>query len=137
CWPGLSVSLQMTSTLTVRLIRSFEFKNVRNLVLHSLDLDKLTVAELKGAIRNAIATSRSLPPTFKSFNFDTLKIHCLPQAAKPNDLVVNVDNDEALTLSDDSATLSSCGLVHEAELSYFNQSEYCAYKANPVTDFKW
>jgi Uncharacterized conserved protein (DUF2340) len=35
------------STLTIRVIKSFKFRNVKNLVLKDLNLTELTIGELK------------------------------------------------------------------------------------------
>ena len=40
------------STITVRVIKSFEFRTFKNLVLHHLNLEKTTVKQLKETIRS-------------------------------------------------------------------------------------
>jgi hypothetical protein len=48
----LTSSLSKTSaTLTVRIIKSFEYRTERNLVLHNVDLETCTVGGLKDIAR--------------------------------------------------------------------------------------
>jgi Uncharacterized conserved protein (DUF2340) len=43
------------ATLTIRVIKSFPYRTCKNLVLHHLDLTKLTVGELKEVVRNGLS----------------------------------------------------------------------------------
>lgn len=50
-----NVSLPKTSaTITLRIIKSFEFRTERSLVLHNVNLNTTTVGELKGIARQGI-----------------------------------------------------------------------------------
>lgn len=60
-------------TLSIRLIRSFEHRNLRFIPLQNVD-SFWTTEQLMEAIREKIKTSTSLPPPFKNFDFDTLKV---------------------------------------------------------------
>lgn len=60
-------------TLSIRLIRSFEHRNLRFFPLHHVDLD-WTTEQLINVIKGKIQESSSLPPPFKKFEFDTLKV---------------------------------------------------------------
>ena len=71
---------------------------------------------------------------FRSHSYDTLKLYCHAQGMKPNDLVINRDNDSDLILKSDN-TLSAYSIANETELSYFNMHEYEAYKFGNET--KW
>jgi hypothetical protein len=90
--------------LTIRLIRSFNPPNIRNLVLKNVAAN-LKVTELKELIRNGnfldmsiykfplisifvdkeLKTS-NLPPPFKTFPYDSLKIEHIPFKAKVKEL---------------------------------------------------
>lgn len=53
---------------------------------------------------------------------------------KPNDLVINKENDNDLIVQGDK-TLSAYAITNETELSYFSMQEYEAYKSGSGT--KW
>lgn len=53
---------------------------------------------------------------------------------KPNDLVINTENDSELILQGDKL-LSAYGITNETELSFFSMQDYEAYKTSVQT--KW
>jgi hypothetical protein len=56
-----NVALPKTSaTLTLRIIKSFEFRTERSLVLHSVNLDTTTVSDLKYIARQGMTSSQLL-----------------------------------------------------------------------------
>ena len=61
------------ATIIVRLIRSFEFRNIRNVVLKDIPLS-ITGEELKAKIMEVLPTAPGLPPPFRKYNYDTLKV---------------------------------------------------------------
>lgn len=77
-------------------------------------------------IKENIATSTSLPPPFRKFNFDTLKIEHQAHGAKSNDPVMNCDNDDQLILKP-GQKLSESNVRHETEIAFFKLSDYQAY----------
>jgi hypothetical protein len=42
-----------TATITVRVVKSFEYRVAKSLVLHNMDLEQITVGELKQKIRES------------------------------------------------------------------------------------
>ena len=115
--------------LTIRLIRSFEHRNVKNIVLKLSDRNIL-VKDLKALICSEIKSPTSkhnLPPPFKMFAYDTLKIEHVPFKSKSTDPVINCENDESLILSDEK---SIDNLVNETEISFFLLKDYIQYKQN-------
>ena len=67
--------------IVIRLIRSLVHKNIRNIVLRDdvdiFDLKTTTVKDFIVLIRNKLASNKihpPLPPPFKSFNFDCMKV---------------------------------------------------------------
>ena len=67
--------------LVIRLIRSFLHKNIRTIVLREdldgFDLTNTTVEDLMSLVRKKLATddiNPPLPPPFKSYNFDCMKV---------------------------------------------------------------
>ncbi|CAF5117646.1 unnamed protein product [Rotaria sp. Silwood1] len=88
-----TASNENSMTLSIRLIRSFEHRNIRHLILRSIDSSgQMTGNELKQRILTMVCSAFSislsvlptekLPPPFKSFAFDTLKIEHYPHQAK-------------------------------------------------------
>eukprot|EP00766_Chilomastix_caulleryi_P002046 gnl/Chilomastix_caulleri/3023.p1 GENE.gnl/Chilomastix_caulleri/3023~~gnl/Chilomastix_caulleri/3023.p1 ORF type:complete len:121 (+),score=6.48 gnl/Chilomastix_caulleri/3023:100-462(+) len=108
--------------ITIRLIKSFEFSNVKYLVVPDLDADT-TFLQLGEKVREILAKD----PTgvrYKPFEkYDTFKIYVYPMSAKPITLVINTNHPEWM-VTDQSDTLGKWGLGMEAEVSYFNKEEF-------------
>lgn len=61
-----NIALPKTSaTLTLRIIKSFEYRTERSLVLHNVNLETTTVGELKDTARQGI---QSLSAIFLSYD---------------------------------------------------------------------
>eukprot|EP00026_Physarum_polycephalum_P018322 Phypoly_transcript_19867.p1 GENE.Phypoly_transcript_19867~~Phypoly_transcript_19867.p1 ORF type:complete len:128 (+),score=25.70 Phypoly_transcript_19867:168-551(+) len=118
-------------TLTIRLIKSFEYKNVKNMILHDVDLN-WSLAHLQGVVLGKIQKEAAYLP-FRNNKFDTFKIFYKAHANKPNNLTINLDHDELIL--DEKKTLLENGVENETEISFFNLAEYRHFQANPVT--KW
>ena len=97
-------------TIVLRLIRSFEHRTIRNVVYHDISV-KVYVFDLIRFIKKDIQTRTSLPPPFRNFPFDTLKIQHKAFGAKTSDPVINTENDEELILSPNK-TLEELSLIH-------------------------
>ena len=67
------MSTESSVTLSIRLIRSFEHRNLRFFPLQQVNLNWNT-EELMTAIKDRIQKSTNLPPPFKKYDFDTLKV---------------------------------------------------------------
>lgn len=119
---------QCSMTISIRVIRSFAHRNIRHLVMRGLSPQKL-VKDLKNAIVSNLKESQSLPPTVKSYSYDTLKIEHQPHKAKSNDPVINTSDDDELILRDD-LTLLEANIVNETTLSFFKMEDYVEYKLN-------
>jgi hypothetical protein len=112
-------------TLTIRLIRSFEFRNWKPVVIRKVNLN-WTLEELTEAVDKAVKSS-SLPPPFKNFSYDCFKIEYQAFGLKTNDPLINTEEEEKLTLKP-GLTLASQGVKSETEISYFRKSDYEEYK---------
>ncbi|XP_067891235.1 UPF0538 protein C2orf76 homolog isoform X1 [Heterodontus francisci] len=124
---------QMSSekvTITVRLVRSFEHRNFKPVVYHDVNVDQ-SVKEFLNFLQNDILSKPGLPPPYKKYTYDTLKIIHQAHGAKSNDLVVSLDNDEQLMLNE-ASTLKEAGVAHETELACFKKEDYEKFKKNPV-----
>jgi len=110
--------------LSIRLIRSFEHRNLRFLPVRAVDLN-LTTEQLMKIILENVKTS-SVPPPFKKYEFDTLKIEHQAHGAKTNNPVMNCENDDTLMLKP-GLTLMEQNVRNETELAFFKRSDYEAY----------
>ncbi|WBW74366.1 DUF2340, C2orf76-like protein [Schizosaccharomyces osmophilus] len=119
--------------ITIRVIRNFEYRTLKNVVFHDIDLSTTTVGQLKKIIQNRIQTDSALK-IYRTTHFDTLKIYVKAQQHKTQNLAINLDHDDWI-LTDDHQTLAFSGIENETELSYFNLEAYRVYQANPVQ--KW
>nr|XP_020462147.1 UPF0538 protein C2orf76 homolog [Monopterus albus] len=117
--------------VTVRLVRSFEHRNFRPVVLHGVSLDQ-TVHEFIQLVRDDIATRPGLPPPFRKYAYDTMKIIHQAHGAKTNELVMSLDDDKLLILQC-GQTLRASGVANETEVAFFRKEDYDLYKANPKT----
>ncbi|XP_052796878.1 UPF0538 protein C2orf76 homolog [Mya arenaria] len=117
------------AVVTVRLIRSFEQRNIKHVVYKDVDLSQ-TTADFIQYLLNDLKSRPGISPPFKMFTFDTLKISHQPFGSKTTDPVINRENDEVLVLKPE-ATLKESKIVNETELSFFKLEDYRAYQQNP------
>ncbi|KAH9246109.1 hypothetical protein BASA81_016358 [Batrachochytrium salamandrivorans] len=122
-------------TLTVRLIKSFDYRTFKNLVVQHIAKDML-VKDFKILVLEKIKSTSGLKP-YHTVVFDCLKLYVKAHGSKSQHLIINLDHDSGddTYILDDAQTLASHGIEHETEVSFFNTSLYLAYKANPET--KW
>mmetsp|Transcript_23135 Transcript_23135/g.38066 ORF Transcript_23135/g.38066 Transcript_23135/m.38066 type:complete len:125 (-) Transcript_23135:211-585(-) len=119
------------AVVTIRIIKSFQYRTIKNLVLH-VDLSQTSTLELKRLVKSRIETDAAFL-RFRGVDYDTLKIHTKAHGMKTSNLVINMGNNE-LVLKDD-VSLASQGIENETEISFFNYKDYEAYKTHPET--KW
>ncbi|TFY72392.1 hypothetical protein EVG20_g639 [Dentipellis fragilis] len=128
------------ATLTIRIIKSFEYRTERSLVLHDLNFENTTVGDLKEIVRQGISVFHVLQaihsqPAWKAYrtvSFDTFKLYTKAHGAKTTNLIINLDHDDWI-LDDENRTLSDYGFENETEISFFNRESYERFKKNPVT----
>ncbi|OBZ75486.1 hypothetical protein A0H81_04701 [Grifola frondosa] len=125
-----------SATLTLRIIKSFEFRTERSLVLHNVNLDTTTVGELKELARQGNHTSRS-----RLFSIPLRSLSKPSQDGNPiiilfstTNLIINLDHEDWI-LNDDAKTLTDIGFENETEVSFFNREAYEKFKAHP--EIKW
>jgi hypothetical protein len=117
-------------TLTIRFIKSFEFRTTKNLIVKVEE--KLSVKELlTEAIEKSKNTSGFKP--YENCKFDTLKLYVKAHGSKSQNLVINLENDDFLHFE---KTLAECGIENETEISLFNLDDYLAYKSG-LQETKW
>ncbi|KAF9204725.1 hypothetical protein BGZ49_004942 [Haplosporangium sp. Z 27] len=122
------------ATLTIRVIKSFEYRTTKNLILHNIDLTTTTVGQLRALIIEKVKTTPGWKP-YQTVVFDTLKLYTKAHGAKTMNLIINMDHDEDWILNNDDEILAQHGIENETEISIFNRELYEAYKLNP--DIKW
>ncbi|KAJ2411518.1 hypothetical protein GGI10_004220 [Coemansia sp. RSA 2530] len=130
--PTAKIENNQICTITVRLIKSFEYRVSRNIIL-PVDAARTTVGELKETCRKHIASDARFK-IFRSIEYNTLKIYTQAFGNKTQNLIINVGDDGFLL--DDKATLEFAGVRNETELSFFNHEAYKAYARSP-TETKW
>ncbi|XP_051480231.1 UPF0538 protein C2orf76 homolog isoform X1 [Apus apus] len=97
-----------SSTVTVRLVRSFEHRNFRPVVYHGVNLDQ-TVKQFITFVQKDVPSRTGLPPPFRNYKYDTMKIIHQAHKSKTGELVVSLEDDEKLILKEDS-TLKAAGV---------------------------
>lgn len=138
------------ATITVRLIKSFSYRTVKNHIFHNIDLTTTTVAQLLEKARE-IAKSGAGFRAYRTHAdlFDTVKVYTHAHGTKTMNLVVNFEHDAdvkdetgkvvekswVLTDGNQNLTLKQCGVENETELSVFVRKEYEEFKQNP--EEKW
>ncbi|CAG8432957.1 11018_t:CDS:2 [Diversispora eburnea] len=78
-----------SATLTIRLIKNFEYRTVKYLILHEVNLEATTVEELKNIIKE-----------------NTLKLYTKAHGAKAQNLTINLDHDEWIFENDETTLIS-------------------------------
>lgn len=114
--------------LTVRVIRSFQHRNIWHIVIRDVSPTE-SVEGFKKLVQAAISAHNTMPTTVKTYTYGTLKIEHLPHKAKSNDPVINTGDDDKLILSDQTS-LCDAGVVNETVLSFFKMDDYLQYKAS-------
>ncbi|WVQ85218.1 hypothetical protein IAT38_007383 [Cryptococcus sp. DSM 104549] len=120
------------ATITVRVIKSFEFRTQKSMVLQHLDLSELTVAALMDLVRERMKTAPGFKP-YKTLVLDTMKLYTVAHGHKTTNLIINLDHDEWIL--DPSKKLVDIGAQNETEISFFNRESYDKFKLDP--EVKW
>lgn len=124
------------STITIRVIKSFPYRNVKNIVLTNYDLKTKTAKDLFNDSIEHIKNTSAFRP-FRNVDYDTLKVYTHAHGSKTVNLVINFDHDEdwILNLGDESKKLVDYGVGNETEISLFKMQDYLDFKADP--EEKW
>lgn len=126
------------ATITVRVIKSFPYRNVKNIVFTGYDLTSKNAQELLADSVAHIKTTGAFR-AFRNVDYNTLKIYTHAHGSKTVNLVVNFDHDEDWVLDTtekgNGKKLVDYGIGNETEISLFNDQDYLQFKANP--EEKW
>lgn len=119
-----------SATITIRLIKSFQYRTVKSIVLHNINLHASTTATLTELLNQEIIKYKP----FASVKYDTFKIYTNAHGSKTMNLVINFDHEDSWYLKE-GISLWDQGVRNETEISWFVGKDYEEYKANPET--KW
>lgn len=125
-------------TLTIRVIKSFPFRNVKPIILLNYDIKNNSAKDLyEHCMEHIQKTSAFLP--FRKTLFDFLKVYNHAQRTKSLNLVVNFDHDDdsswILDIENSSKKLCEYDIQNETEISMFVLKDYLKFKENP--EEKW
>ncbi|KAF9160548.1 hypothetical protein DFQ26_005395 [Actinomortierella ambigua] len=121
-----------SATLTIRVIKSFEYRTTKNLILHNVDLTTTTAKQLLDLVVEKIKTTSGFKP-YLNVQFDTLKLYTKAHGAKTMNLIINMENDDWILNEND--VLANRGVENETEISIFNRALYEEYKKHP--EIRW
>ncbi|EFC44409.1 hypothetical protein NAEGRDRAFT_5358, partial [Naegleria gruberi] len=119
--------------ITVRLIKSFHYRNIKLLILKDIKVNELTGNDLLKLVLEKIEKESGLLP-HRGRKYDTFKLYHHAFSFKANNLVVNLQDDDKLIFKMDK-TLKENNVDNEAEISCFIMDEYLEFKKNP--ELKW
>lgn len=123
--------------VTIRVIKSFPYRNVKNFVT-TVNLKETSPQKLLEDVHKHIASTGAFRP-FRNVTYDTVKIYTQAHGTKSMNLVINFDNDEDWVLESPvqhkEQSLWDLGVRNETELSVFKWDDYEEYKKNP--EEKW
>lgn len=126
------------STLTIRVIKSFPYRNVKNFILRNYNLKEKTGYDLFNDCIKHIQTEGAFRP-FRNVHYDTMKIYTHAHGFKTVNLVINFEHDDddwVLDINDPKGKpLCQYDIENETEISLYNLEEYLKYKADPIE--KW
>lgn len=125
-------------TLTIRVIKSFPFRNVKPIILLNYDINNNSAKDLfEHCMQHIQKTGAFLP--FRKTPFDFLKVYNHAQRTKSLNLVVNFDHDDdsswILDIENSEKKLSEYDIQNETEISMFVLQDYLKFKENP--EDKW
>lgn len=125
-------------TLTIRVIKSFPYRNVKNLILRDYNLKEKTGCDLLEDVIKHIQTEGAFRP-FRNVTYDTMKIYTHAHGSKTVNLVINFDHDDDDWVIDTKdpkgKKLAEYDIENETEISLYNFEDYKKFKANP--EEKW
>lgn len=130
------------SLVTIRIVKSFPYRNVKNHIIPSINLKETTPSQLLEKIRTIINTTGGLRP-YRNVVYDTAKVYTHAHGSKSMNLVINFNDDERdiLVCEDEQnkvckeKSLWDLGIENETEISVFNFQSYIDFKSNP--EEKW
>ncbi|KAL6940805.1 Altered inheritance rate of mitochondria protein 29 [Hanseniaspora vineae] len=125
-------------TLTIRVIKSFPYRNVKPIVLTNYDITSKSAKNLYEEVMKHISSNGAFRP-FRNVQYDHMKVYTHAHKSKTVNLVINFDHDDdsswVLDITDDEKKLSHYDIANETEISLYKLEDYEKFKANP--EEKW
>ncbi|KAJ3094884.1 hypothetical protein HDU97_007513 [Phlyctochytrium planicorne] len=118
--------------VTIRLIKSFEYRTTKNMIIKDLDPTVITFGRLKEIIQERIANESAFK-VYRNVPMDTFKLYFHSHGTKSQNLIINLEHEDKFL--QDGTTLAEEGIDNETEISFFNLEAYLAFKNHPET--KW
>jgi hypothetical protein len=112
------------SVITIRIIKSFPYRNVKNIILKDYDIANKTPKDLFDDVLNKIDTEGGLR-AYRNVKYDSLKIYTHAHGSKTMNLVINFEHDEDWFLN-----LATDKHLHELGVGKLN-----VYVERNVTNF--
>ena len=127
------------STITIRVIKSFPYRNVKSFVLANYNLEAKTGYDLFQDTLKHIQSDGAFR-AFRNVEYDAMKVYTHAHGFKTVNLVINFthDDDPSWVLDikkENGKKLCEYDIENETEISIYNLAEYEEYKANPIE--KW
>lgn len=126
-------------TLTIRVVKSFPYRNVKNIILRNYNLLEKNGYDLFNDCLKYINENGSFRP-FRTVEYDTLKVYTHAHGSKTVNLVINFDHDDdakwVIDVKDPNGPkLSEYDIANETEISLYKLEDYQEYVKNP--EEKW
>ncbi|KAK0210470.1 hypothetical protein DFS33DRAFT_1293396 [Desarmillaria ectypa] len=83
------------ATITLRIIKSFEYRTEKSLILHNVNLETTTIGQLKDSAREAVKTQPGWKP-YRNVVLDTLKLYTQAHSAKVRRPSCSIDRTDEL-----------------------------------------
>ncbi|QLG74046.1 hypothetical protein HG535_0F05580 [Zygotorulaspora mrakii] len=124
------------ATITVRVIKSFPYRNVKNIIMKNYDLQKKSAKDLLNDCVQVIQNDGSYRP-YRNVEYDCLKIYTHAHGSKTVNLVINFEKDkeQILDMQNEDKKLYQYGIENETEISLFKYNDYLEFKSKP--EEKW
>lgn len=126
-------------TLTIRVIKSFPYRNVKNIILRDYNLLEKSGYDLYNDCLKYINENGSFRP-FRAVKYDTLKVYTHAHKSKTVNLVINFDHDDdekwLINVTDPNGPkLNQYDIENETEISLYKLDDYQEFVRNP--EEKW
>ncbi|CDR37275.1 CYFA0S01e09142g1_1 [Cyberlindnera fabianii] len=102
------------STITIRIIKSFPYRNIKNVILHDYDISTKTPRDLFNDMITKINSEGAFRP-YRNVEYDSLKIYTHAHGSKTMNLAINFEHDEDWWLD-----LNSDKSLHQLGVGTYN-----------------
>ncbi|KAL7667961.1 hypothetical protein ACOME3_008684 [Neoechinorhynchus agilis] len=131
--------------LTIRLVRSFQDRNVRPLVLKDIQLSATTLSDLLVIVKEELqnpswrSTAADLPIPFRSAlldHYDQFAVEGHAFGCKGSEVLINRKGVSNAPYMGDGRSLQELGIQDETDLSLFNIEDYRSWQCSSSASLK-